>query len=383
MNSPRLKPPFLGVYIHVPFCRRKCAYCGFYSVTFREELARGYLDAVLKEAEQSASPSAKTLYIGGGTPNVLPVELLERLLAGLRAAFPNVSEISVEGNPELMTPAKAKVLKNAGVTRLSLGIQSLSPSVLATIGRNGKVQQLPVLMDVLASAGFAPEQISFDVIYGIRGQREKDVGETLDAIVQSGVAHVSLYGFTLEPNSRLSHQPSVPVGTDETFRSHHTLIDRMLTDAGILRYELSNYARPGFECFHNLNYWKGGEWLGLGPAASGTRREKGSVVRTHNLPDVGKYVAALRNSGVPPQTIEKLSKAEELEEAIFLSLRLAEGMDEAAFKRHLGPAAADMSQRVEVLIERGCLIRSNGRLFVPVDKVLLTDEIAVELLPAG
>jgi oxygen-independent coproporphyrinogen-3 oxidase len=223
--------------------------------------------------------------------------------------------------------------------------------VLATIGRNGKVQQLPVLMDVLASAGFAPEQISFDVIYGIRGQREKDVGETLDAIVQSGVAHVSLYGFTLEPNSRLSHQPSVPVGTDETF--------------------------------HNLNYWKGGEWLGLGPAASGTRREKGSVVRTHNLPDVGKYVAALRNSGVPPQTIEKLSKAEELEEAIFLSLRLAEGMDEAAFKRHLGPAAADMSQRVEVLIERGCLIRSNGRLFVPVDKVLLTDEIAVELLPAG
>ena len=383
MNSPRLKPPFLGVYVHVPFCRRKCAYCGFYSITFREELARSYLDALLKEAEQSASPDAMTLYIGGGTPNILPVDLLGRLLSGLCTAFPNASEISVEGNPDLMTPAKAKVMKNAGVTRLGLGIQSLAPSVLATIGRNGKVQQLPVLVDMLTSAGFAPEQISFDVIYGIRGQTDKDIEETLDAIVKSGVAHVSLYGFTLEPNSRLSHLLNAPVGTDETFRNHHTLIDRMLTDAGILRYELSNYARPGCECLHNLNYWKGGEWLGLGPAASGTRREKGSVVRTHNLPDVSKYVAALQNSGVPPQTIEKLSKEEELEEAIFLSLRLAEGLDETTFKRHLGHAADDMSERVEVLIERGCLIRSNGRLFVPVDKILLTDEIAVELLPAG
>ena len=380
MKPARLKPPFLGVYVHVPFCRRKCAYCGFYSVAYREELARGYVDAVVGEAERAASLDAKTLYVGGGTPNVLSADLLARFLYGLSESFSNAVEVSAESNPDLLTPAKAKVLRIVGVTRVSIGIQSLSPSVLAVIGRNGKVQQLPILMETLTSAGFTPEQVSFDVIYGIRGQTDEDVGRTLDAVIKSGAAHVSLYGFTLEPGSRIAHMPSPPVGDEDLFRRHHLLIDRVLTDAGILRYELSNYAKPGHECLHNLNYWKGGEWLGLGPAASGTRRDGDTVLRTHNPPDVRRYVDAVLRGEPAPQTVERLSKEEELEETVFLGLRLAEGLDEAALKRRSGPSANAMTKQAETLIARGCLIRNNGRLLVPVDKILLTDEIAVELL---
>ncbi|MBN1807960.1 MAG: radical SAM family heme chaperone HemW [Planctomycetes bacterium] len=383
MNAALPVPPFTGAYIHVPFCRKKCDYCAFYSVPFDDGAAGRWTKAVLREMMWCADPEAATLYVGGGTPTVLPAELLERLLRAAKEAFPQAVEFTVEANPDSFTPGKAAVLKQYGVTRVSLGIQSIERDVLERVGRRGPAPEVDLVLSTAEAAGFDPAELSFDVMFGVGGRPGRDIAGTVEAVISAGVGHVSLYALTVEDGTPLAERNPGAAADDEACAEEYMLIDGMLTAAGFHRYELSNYAKPGMECIHNLNYWKGGEWIGIGPGASGTRRRDGCTIRVQNLPDAAAYTEALVGGREPPRSAERLSEDEEMEEEVFLRLRLAEGLDIGAFEAGYGAGAASLLEAAAGrLAGSGLLNVADGKIIVPLEQVMLSDEITVELLEA-
>lgn len=300
------------IYIHVPFCHRKCTYCAFYSVRGTDAGILNYVDALLREMEMRKGEQVRpvrTLYFGGGTPSMLPIEQLQRIVAGLHRCFDlsRLEEMTIEANPEDLTPEYLASLKTLGFDRISIGIQSLDDDVLRLIGRRHTAEQALAAVDAARAAGF--RNISVDFIYGI--QNHLDKLEILD-----NVTHISIYALTVEPGTALAVQVergrvTLP-GDDEVVRQYHTL-HRMLEDNGFRQYEVSNYARPGFESRHNSRYWDRTPYLGLGPGAHSFDGRR----RTWNNPDgsVGE---------------ETLTEADAYNETLMTSLRTVRGLPLAA-----------------------------------------------------
>lgn len=262
LHPRAVKPPVEHLYIHVPFCVAKCRYCAFYSRVGTETEMADYVADVCRDLESGPPLRLQTLYIGGGTPSILPLPLWQRLLEKLpRPAL----EFTVECNPATLDAEKVALWHRAGVNRISLGVQSFDDDLLAVLGRVHNTAQAVETFHLLRVAGFA--NLNLDLMFGLPGQTMAQWRATLDRALALAPEHISAYSLTLEEGTKFCGQ--VQLDDDLQWAMYERLIET-LTAAGYHHYEISNFAKPGYECQHNLAYWQGKDYLGLGPSAVST-----------------------------------------------------------------------------------------------------------------
>jgi len=320
-----------SLYIHVPFCARKCLYCGFFSTVGCEALIPDYIRAV--HAELDAAPPAKPLrtdYIGGGTPTLLSAEHLAALLEGIRRAAPidPACEFTVEANPGTLDAAKAAALRSGGANRISLGAQAFQPHVLEILGRIHGPDEIRRSVGLLRAAGF--DNIGLDLIFAIPGQTFADWCESLDAAIDLDVQHISAYGLSFDEGTvftrRLNDGAMRPAPEFMWLRMYDHARQR-LAEAGFTHYEISNFARPGRESAHNCNYWHNGSYLGIGAFAT----EYVDGRRRTNVADVQEYIRLATLCGKAPAFDEKLEPEYSARETAAFNIRYLPGIARQTF----------------------------------------------------
>jgi putative oxygen-independent coproporphyrinogen III oxidase len=327
------EPTITGLYVHIPFCRSKCPYCDFYSVS-DDSLIPGYLAALDTEARlyREQFPAFDTLYLGGGTPSWLGDAHLAQLMKNLRRHFafaPN-SEITIEANPDDITADKLALFRDLGINRLSLGVQSFDEAELRLLGRRHTAARTRRALGFIRAAGFA--NLGLDLIYGLPGQTLDAWLKTLETALSFAPEHLSCYQLTLTddtPMGRMAAAGQVRLPNEETQREFFLRSARLLEERGYLHYEVANFAREEkYRCRHNLKYWTHVPYLGLGPGAHSFHGRR----RWWNFPSVEKYGAAL-NAGRPPVAgAESLTPAQIRLEALYLGFRTREGVGLATIR---------------------------------------------------
>jgi len=341
------------LYIHVPFCDGKCHYCGFYSVLSSSNLTSLYrelpaceLSLLLTFLPETVREPVRTVYIGGGTPAMLGADGLKRLADTLSAqlSFAAVEEWTVELNPTSVSHDLLKSLASLGVNRISIGVQSLDDATLARIGRRHNAANALRAVRLAQDAGF--ENTGIDLIAGLPGVSPGLWQTTLERASTLGLTHLSVYALSLEPGTSLAAQASagLVIPGDEEQLAALAQAESVLGQAGFGRYEISNYAVPGYECRHNLGIWRGNDFIGLGPAAAS---RLGSA-RWTNSADLADYIEALAQQQTPPREQETLSKTDDAMERVVFALRLAEGIDPFADALRF----PDLRDRAEIWEER-------------------------------
>jgi len=368
--------PF-GVYVHVPFCASRCGYCDFNTYIPGEGVRReGYVDAVLAEwalAERvlGGAPPAATVFVGGGTPTLLPVGELARLLAALPRA-PG-AEVTVEANPDSVDPAYLRALRAAGATRLSLGMQSAAGHVLAALDRSHTPGAAVAAARAAREAGF--EHVSLDLIHGAPGERDEDWEATLAAVAAAGVDHVSAYPLTVEPGTRLHAQVrrgALPAPDAELQARRYRRGDAALAALGLDWYEICNWAADDdARCAHNGGYWRSHDWWGLGP---GAHSHVGGV-RWWNVLHPERYAERLRAGRSPAAGRERLSDGQRALERTLLGIRLREGL---ALEPVQVDAAADLA--ADGLLDPDPLDHGVARLTL--EGRIAADAVALALAPS-
>jgi oxygen-independent coproporphyrinogen III oxidase len=322
-----------GVYVHLPFCPYLCPYCDFAKWPLRTTAARRYLEALYAEIEREPRVSAQTIYFGGGTPNSYDRACLTDLLARLHERFPDAGEVSIEINPELVREGDFDAYRAAGITRLSIGVQSFEPSEIQTLGRKHTVEQIGAVVAQARAA--AIESISLDLIFAVPGQTPASWRRTLQAAIALDVDHCSTYGLTIEegtPYAAWQARDPDAFFDDAREAELYELAIEALQGAGYEQYEISNFARPGHRCAHNLNYWANGEYLGLGVGAASYR----AGVRSVHTRSLEAYVTAARTGRPIPSEAERLEGRRRVGEALMLALRTAQGVRLSEFKERYG-----------------------------------------------
>lgn len=368
-----------SVYVHLPFCVRKCRYCDFESYAGRLNDASAYVSQVLAEADalraREGSFFAPTVYFGGGTPTILPDPLLERLVAGIleRVSPGPGAEISMEANPGTVTPEKLRMLKYCGVNRLSFGVQATQDRILAELGRIHTYDDAVRAVEMARDAGF--DNLNLDMMFALPGQTAEDLTETAKRFARLGAEHISCYSLILEPGTELERmvgagEMSVP-DEDEACELQELAVD-LLEGLGYRRYEISNFARPGRECRHNIVYWQGGEYVGFGCAAHSYLRGK----RFCN-PGFDEYMQGKRKTDVCPVDLQG-----RMEEALMLRTRMIRGLDLNAFAREFG---AEPASRVRTKAKqlRGLISEENGFLRITRRGYMVHNRLVLELVEAA
>lgn len=363
------------VYIHIPFCHRICPYCSFYKHTPGDTDIRAFIQAILTEAKNTsergiAQEEIQTLYLGGGTPSMLSPSHLTELFEGLHTLLPlEKAHITLEANPATFGDSKAALFKTLGVNRTSLGIQSFSPHVLKKLGREHNPQQAAEAVQILRRAQM--DEINIDLMFAIPSQSETDWQHTLETAIQLKPDHISAYNLTYEEDTefidRLSNGEYNE--SEDTNANMFTMADKLLTEAGFQHYETSNYAQPEKQSQHNLGYWHGVDYLGLGPSAVSTIGGN----RWKNLPDTAGYIHAINTIGHAKREEEIIDSTAYRIERIALLLRTTEGLpieytDES-------PTGA-----VEHIITHGLGKIHNDRLKLIKDGKMLVDHLAEQLV---
>jgi putative oxygen-independent coproporphyrinogen III oxidase len=370
-----------GVYVHVPFCASRCGYCDFNTYTADEAGQEGYLDAVLAELKLASTVVAPrrvdTVFVGGGTPTLLAPGDLGRILDGIDATWglaPD-AEITTEANPESVDPASLRALRRAGYNRISLGMQSAAPNVLAVLERRHTAGRAPQAAVEAREAGFG--HVNLDLIYGTPGESADDFAASLDAVVGAGVDHVSAYALIVEDGTRMAarmRRGELPYPEDDVAADRYLAADARLAEAGLSWYEVSNWARtPDAACRHNLLYWTGGDWWGLGP---GAHSHVGGV-RWWNVKHPAAYARRLADGVSPGHGRELLTGADRYVEDVMLRVRLAEGLPLATLDGH-GRAAAGEALAGGLLDPDGY---ARGRVVLTLRGRLLADAVVRDLLP--
>jgi oxygen-independent coproporphyrinogen-3 oxidase len=373
----------VGLYIHVPFCRSRCHFCAFYLQMYREDRAAAYIASLLREityyGEQNpfGGRPLTSVYFGGGTPTTLHPHHLSDMLARIRSAFPlrPDAEITLEAHPETVTGDTLALLARSGFNRISFGIQSMEEHELLRVGRRSLLGTARRAVADARLAGFA--NINLDLIYGLPGQTLESWLATLRETLSLLPTHISCYALTIEEGTRLNvdrHRGDVVEPDEELQNRMEDTAQAVLEDAGYVRYELSNYARPGFACRHNLLYWTDGEYLGLGPSAQSYL----NGCRFGNVEDLGAYHRLLEAGRVPVETVEPLRPRQRAREAIVFGLRLIEGIDQDLLKRDAD--RQDLARSIERLIGEALLESRAGRIRLTERGRRVADSIAVELL---
>lgn len=421
----------LGLYIHIPFCVKKCAYCDFLSFSSDEATKERYVDALCEEIkankENAEEYTVETVYFGGGTPSVLsveqigkifgmvldtfsvrgfeevtsgkkekkekkklrfgkknaeeteqietPEERLQRVLAG------ELAEVTIEVNPGTADAEKFAALYELGFNRLSMGLQSAVASELSCLGRIHTKEQFGECVKAAREAGF--RNISGDLMSGLPGQTEETLTESIRYLLAQQPEHISVYSLQIEDGTEFAKRygedgPEKTLLPDEdTDRAMYELTGKMLEEAGYTRYEISNYAREGFESRHNSSYWKGTEYLGLGLGASSLM----SNARFHNTTELEEYIAGVNDPFSLREDMERLVQKELMEEFMFLGLRMCKGIEKAEFKRKfkcdIETIYGDVMKR---LVSQGVLAEAEGRVFLTPRGIDVSNVVLAEFL---
>lgn len=397
--SAQSPPRPLGIYVHFPWCLQKCPYCDFLSVAAaREEIPHeAYTRAVLRELSARLPHLApgyrlETIFFGGGTPSLWATEQLGAVLEGLLAAFagrraPDV-EVTVECNPTSLDEAKARALAAVGVNRLSLGIQGLDAERLSFLGRlHDPAGGLRAARDAVAST---VPRISLDFIFGVAGQTATDAAKEARTLAALGTTHLSAYALTIEPGTEFGARAKkgrLPLLEEAAVADSFRAVEDELEAAGFEHYEISNFARQGHVSRHNLGYWRGYDYLGLGTGAWGTVTLPSGRLRYRNSPSPERYqasrlLAPFEQAPEGCSVIELLDAETCLRERIMLGLRVAEGLDLAAAGEELGvaPLPPERERALARLCERGQVTWNDGRLKIPKAQWLFADGIIGQLI---
>ncbi len=353
-------PPSFGLYVHVPFCTTKCPYCDFSTAPYVGSRVPRYVEALTREAGlygDAAEAPMTSVFIGGGTPSLLTSAELSQLMSGLRRSFTILedAETTLEASPEGVNPAKLEGYRHAGVDRLSLGVQSFDDGVLAALGREHGASDAAAAVRLAREAGFA--NVSVDLMFGAPNERLEQWRKTLSRAISLDVEHVSVYGMTLEPKTvfgRLNRREPLPLPDDDAQAEMYEHAVEALSEAGYRQYETSNYARPGYECRHNLTYWRNEPYIGLGASAWGYLGGE----RYGNVPGAQSYVQRVESGRSPVIEHERLSGRAARGESVTLALRMTDGLDVAAYTRRFGAGPErDFGKEIQVLVEWGLLER--------------------------
>jgi putative oxygen-independent coproporphyrinogen III oxidase len=382
VDLPDMQPsrgrPF-GLYVHVPFCITRCGYCDFNTYTPAElggVNPDAWLMALRTEFELAAkrldAPTLNTVFVGGGTPSLLGGERLARLLDMVREQFvlaPD-AEVTTEANPESTWPEFFEAIRAAGYTRVSLGMQSVAPRVLATLDRVHSPGRASAAAGEAMAAGF--EHVNLDLIYGTPGETDDDLMRSVDAAVEAGVDHVSAYALLVEEGTALARRVrrgELDAPDDDVLAHRYELVDARLSAAGMTWYEVSNWSRPGGECRHNLGYWDGGQWWGAGPGAHGFV----GTTRWWNVKHPNAYAAMLAGAALPVAGFEQLGPDALHTEEVLLATRLRQGLS----LDRLDPAERE---RAEAVVADGLLAPDGDSLVLTSRGRLLADAVVRTLL---
>lgn len=377
----------IGLYIHVPFCASKCGYCDFYSHVPSPGSMAGFLDALLDELDSDLAvcdTRIETLFIGGGTPTLLSLPLLRRLMErlGRLVLAHQPVEFTVEANPASLDADKARLLRDHGVNRISMGAQSFHAEELAVLERLHGPADLEPSVEIVRQAGFP--RLNLDLIFGIPGQSLESWQHSLDRAIGLRPDHLACYGLTYEPETTLQERLAAgrvqPVPDDREAEMYLAAIDR-LAAAGLNQYEISNFARPGCESRHNLRYWHNEPTLGIGPSAAsyiGGRRWR-------NLPDTAEYVRRVRACEPIEIDEEELSPHERAGETAMLQLRLNDGIDVARFQQSTGfDPLVLFAEVIQRFADRGLLVTDAHRIALTREGRLLANRVLADFLaPSG
>jgi len=355
-----------GIYVHVPFCATRCGYCDFNTYTPAElggANPDGWLSALRAElglavGRLGSAPPVDTVFVGGGTPSLLGGSGLTAVLDAIRDHFalgPG-AEITTEANPESTSAGLFDQLRTAGYTRVSLGMQSVAPHVLAVLDRVHSPGRALEAAQQARAAGFG--HVNIDLIYGTPGESDDDLRRSVDAAVEAGVDHVSGYSLIVEDGTALARRVrrgEIDAPDEDTLARRYELLDARLSDSGFQWYEVSNWSRPGGECLHNLGYWNGGEWWGAGPGAHGFV----DTTRWWNVKHPNAYAEALSNGTLPVADFERLDPDTRHVEDVMLRLRLRDGLP--------------VSVLSDGEHDRAAAVIDDGLLAVHGDRLVLTD----------
>jgi oxygen-independent coproporphyrinogen-3 oxidase len=370
-----------GIYIHVPFCKKACHYCNFhFSVSLKTK--NDFVAALLKEIHLQQNyllqEAITSIYLGGGTPSLLEEDELQQIFRQLRAHFKIVgdAEITLEANPDDITPANLQIWKAAGINRLSIGIQSFFEHDLAWMNRAHTASQAKDCIVLAQKAGFS--NLSIDLIYGTPGLSDEQWKENVSAAIAFNIPHLSCYALTVEPGTALqkmivTHKKEA-IDTEKQAR-HFLLLMNWMQAAGYEHYEISNFARPGYRSLHNSSYWAGKKYLGLGPSAHSFN----GASRQWNIANNALYIQSLEKNSVPFEA-ETLTDTQRLNEYIMTSLRTVEGLDLHYTAVNFGEQASQKIQtRSTRFITMGRLWMNGGSLQLTAEGKLFADGIASDL----
>jgi putative oxygen-independent coproporphyrinogen III oxidase len=370
--------PF-GVYVHVPFCITRCGYCDFNTYTPAElggVNPDAWLLALRAELELAATrvdaPAVDTVFVGGGTPSLLGGERLATLLDMVREHFTLApdAEITTEANPESTWPEFFAAIREAGYTRVSLGMQSVAPRVLGVLDRIHTPNRSAAAAREALAAGF--EHVSLDLIYGTPGESDDDLLWSVETAIETGVDHVSAYALVVEEGTALARRVrsgELAAPDDDVLAHRYELVDAQLSAAGLTWYEVSNWSRPGGECRHNLGYWDGGQWWGAGPGAHGYI----GATRWWNVKHPNTYAEALNGAALPVAGFEQLDPEALHTEDVLLKTRLRQGLPLAVLD-------TDERERAEAVVTDGLLTTEGDRLVLTARGRLLADGVVRTLL---
>ena len=337
----------LALYVHWPWCLVKCPYCDFNSrpLSPGERDQADYRDAILCEldhyAEQTSGRALGSIFFGGGTPSLIAPDTIHAIIeaAENRWGFQNECEITLEANPTSIEAAKFRAFQDAGVNRVSIGVQALNDEDLLALGREHSTREALEALDI-ASAIF--DRYTFDLIYARAGQGQGDWADELEHALTLTNGHISLYQLTIEPGTAFFRQ-NMSEADEDLAADLYQMTQEICADAGLPAYEISNHAKPGFESRHNITYWTGGDYIGIGPGAHGRLTTQPvpdrtmSITRaTHQIADPARWLDAVRTKGHATAKVRELGRYERLEELVLSGLRLSEGLDAARFARQYG-----------------------------------------------
>lgn len=340
----------IGIYIHIPFCKKKCFYCDFVSYENKENLIQEYIDAVcleiLQNAEILSEYNISTIYFGGGTPSLIKVEYIEKILNTLKLFVTDekeIKEITIEINPNSASLDKLEKYYNLGINRLSIGLQSTHDKILRNIGRLHTFNDFKDVLKNANAVGF--KNISVDLIYPLPGLNLSGFKETLNSVIklkdEFNIKHISVYNLEVHENTRLDFllkEGFVSLcNEDEEYKMREEL-NKRLQDNGFVKYEISNYAYPGFESKHNLCYWNQEKYIGFGVNASSFFNLK----RYRNTSNIDKYIDGIKNNKNIVVETEELDKLSLMKEYIILKLRLSKGVEISEFKQKFGTDIFDI-----------------------------------------
>lgn len=366
----------LGLYIHIPFCERKCFYCSFAVSVGQSKRMERYVNSVKKELLLINANNFRTVYIGGGTPSYLDSANLRRLLDTVKETcnMQALVEFTIEMNPEDVSRQKLRLIKDAGVTRVSLGAQSFNNKYLKILGRAHDELKIVESFALIRDAGF--ENVSLDLIISVPGQTDSELKEDLRNLCGLEAEHLSLYSLTVEKNSRF-YTRKLKLDDDKTQRRHYKIVCEILEQNGFNQYEISNFSKKNRESIHNRNYWLGGNYYGVGLSAHSHINGK----RYWNVPKLIGYIDRVENNLSPQEGFEDLTQDQRFKECLLFCLRMNEGINlENLDNKFKGCVTEGLRLQLNELVHEGYLKKKGNNFMTTFEGKVVLDEISARLI---